>query len=87
MTIPGSSWCRRTELLGRGWRWGCPTLRCRTTRESHLDLYADDQDAEIDRLITLGADRVDWDEYPADPDFVVLADTEGNRFCVIDTKK
>lgn len=53
----------------------------------HLDLYADDQGAEIDRLITLGADRVDWDEYPADPDFVVLADTEGNRFCVIDTKK
>lgn len=23
--------------------------------------------------------------YPPDPDFVVLADTEGNRFCVIDT--
>ena len=29
--------------------------------------------------------RVDWDRYPDDPDFVVLADTEGNRFCVIDT--
>jgi hypothetical protein len=27
---------------------------------------------------------VDWDVYP-DDDFVVLADTEGNRFCVIDT--
>jgi hypothetical protein len=21
--------------------------------------------------------------YPSDPDFVVLADTEGNRFCVV----
>lgn len=53
----------------------------------HLDLYADNQGTEVERLIGLGADRVDWDKYPADPDFVVLADTEGNRFCVIDTKK
>jgi catechol 2,3-dioxygenase-like lactoylglutathione lyase family enzyme len=54
----------------------------------HLDLYAGDtaeQQAEVERLVTLGAVRVDWDEYPPDPDFVVLADPEGNRFCVIDT--
>jgi hypothetical protein len=54
----------------------------------HLDLYADDaadQAAEVARLISLGAERVDWDLYPDDADFVVLADTEGNRFCVIDT--
>ena len=50
----------------------------------HLDLYADDQAAEIERLKSLGAVDVDWDLYPAHPDFVVLADTEGNRFCVID---
>ena len=54
----------------------------------HLDLYAGDaadQAAEVERLIALGAERVDWDLYPEAPDFVVLADTEGNRFCVIDT--
>ncbi|WP_404867744.1 VOC family protein [Kitasatospora griseola] len=54
----------------------------------HLDLYARDaeeQAAEIERLLALGGQRVDWDSYPQDPDFVVLADTEGNRFCVIDT--
>ncbi|NYI03294.1 VOC family protein [Allostreptomyces psammosilenae] len=54
----------------------------------HLDLYARDaaeQAAEVERLVALGAERVDWDLYPADADFVVLADTEGNRFCVIDT--
>ncbi|MFD4946344.1 VOC family protein [Streptomyces sp. NPDC058409] len=51
----------------------------------HLDLYTEEQDAEVDRLVALGAARVDWELYPADPDFVVLADTEGNRFCVIDT--
>jgi catechol 2,3-dioxygenase-like lactoylglutathione lyase family enzyme len=50
----------------------------------HLDLYADDQAAEVDRLLGLGAARVDWDLYPPDPDFVVLADPEGNVFCVID---
>jgi len=54
----------------------------------HLDLYAGDaadQAAEVERLVSLGAKRVDWDLYPDDPDFVVLADPEGNRFCVIDT--
>lgn len=30
------------------------------------------------------AGRVDWDSYPDDPDFIVLADTEGNRFCIVD---
>lgn len=48
----------------------------------HLDLYAHDQAGEVERLIGLGAERVDWDLYPEHPDFVVLADTEGNRFCV-----
>ena len=54
----------------------------------HLDLYAGDaadQAAEVERLVSLGAQRVDWDRYPDDADFVVLADPEGNRFCVIDT--
>lgn len=50
----------------------------------HLDLYATDQAAEVDRLVALGARRVDWDRYPPDADFVVLADPDGNRFCVID---
>ncbi len=54
---------------------------------AHLDLVVDDaaeQAAEIERLVGLGATRVHWDSYPADPDFVVLADPEGNRFCVVD---
>lgn len=53
----------------------------------HLDLVVEDaaeQQAEIGRLVDLGAVRVPWDLYPPDPDFVVLADTEGNRFCVVD---
>jgi catechol 2,3-dioxygenase-like lactoylglutathione lyase family enzyme len=53
----------------------------------HLDLVVDDaaeQAAEVERLVSLGATRVSWDLYPADPDFIVLADPEGNRFCVVD---
>ena len=53
----------------------------------HLDLNAEDaadQAAQVSRLVSLGAVVVDWDLYPPDPDFVVLADTEGNRFCVVD---
>ena len=51
----------------------------------HLDLYAEDQAAEIERLLGLGAREVDWDGYPDDADWVVLEDTEGNRFCVVET--
>ncbi len=50
----------------------------------HLDLYAEDQAAEVKRLIGLGATEVHWDRRPPDADYVILADPEGNRFCVID---
>ena len=53
----------------------------------HFDLHvanAAEQEAEADRLVSLGAVRVGWDSYPDDPDFIVLADTEGNRFCIVD---
>jgi catechol 2,3-dioxygenase-like lactoylglutathione lyase family enzyme len=53
----------------------------------HLDLYvssAAEQRAEVERLVGLGATRVAWDSYPPDPDFVVLADPDGNVFCVVD---
>jgi catechol 2,3-dioxygenase-like lactoylglutathione lyase family enzyme len=53
----------------------------------HLDLHvatAAEQAAEVARLVSIGAKPVEWDSYPDDPDFVVLADTEGNRFCVVD---
>jgi catechol 2,3-dioxygenase-like lactoylglutathione lyase family enzyme len=53
----------------------------------HLDLHvadASEQAGEAERLVSLGAERVDWDSYPDDPDFVVLADPDGNRFCIVD---
>ena len=50
----------------------------------HLDLYAQDQAAAVARLLALGATEVHWDKRPPDADYVILADPEGNRFCVID---
>ena len=55
------------------------------TDRTHLDLFTDseaEQRAEVERLVRLGARRVDW-TYPEDADFVVLADPEGNLFCVV----
>jgi catechol 2,3-dioxygenase-like lactoylglutathione lyase family enzyme len=52
-------------------------------RRLHLDVNATDrdQDAELERLLELGATRVDVGQ--GDVDWVVLADPEGNEFCLL----
>ena len=52
----------------------------------HLDLYAEDQQTEVQRLLALGANEVHWDKRPADADYIIMEDPEGNRFCVIDAR-
>ena len=47
----------------------------------HIDLRPDDQAAEVERLLLLGAARVDVGQ--GDVGWVVLADPEGNEFCVL----
>ena len=47
----------------------------------HLDFRPDDQGAEVDRLLALGARHVDVGQ--GDASWVVLADPEGNEFCVL----
>jgi hypothetical protein len=53
----------------------------------HLDLTTEavDRDAEITRLIALGAQRVDIGQTGGES-WVVLADPEGNEFCVVRPK-
>ena len=54
----------------------------------HLDLAhhtSDDRDAEIERLLRLGATRVDVGQGP-DVSWDVLADPEGNEFCVLSSR-
>lgn len=48
----------------------------------HLDFYSADQEADVARLEALGATRVDVGQGPS-RSFVVLADVEGNEFCVL----
>lgn len=50
----------------------------------HVDLYTSEQRRHVDRLVALGATRVDDWPYPEDADFIVLRDPDGNEFCVID---
>ena len=52
-----------------------------TKNRLHLDFRPDDQAAEIERLLALGATRVDIGQ--GDVPWVVLADPEGNEFCVL----
>lgn len=48
----------------------------------HLDLNPDDQPAEVERLKKLGATEADIGQ-GAEVTWVVLADPEGNEFCVL----
>jgi predicted enzyme related to lactoylglutathione lyase len=48
----------------------------------HIDLRPDDQDAEVRRIEKLGARRVDVGQGPQ-VTWVVMADPEGNEFCVL----
>lgn len=47
----------------------------------HLDFRPEHQDREVDRMLSLGASRVDVGQ--GDRSWVVLADPEGNEFCVL----
>jgi predicted enzyme related to lactoylglutathione lyase len=49
----------------------------------HIDLYTSKRDEHIDRILALGATRVDDWSYPEEHSFIVLRDPEGNEFCVI----
>ncbi len=56
------------KLTGRNWL--------------HFDLYANDQQAEVERLLKIGATRHPQ-TYDPDEDFIVLEDPDGNLFCVV----
>lgn len=51
----------------------------------HLDFRPDDQDAEVARMVAHGAQRVDIGQ--GDQSWVVLADPEGNEFCILGQRR
>ncbi|MEX2695104.1 VOC family protein [Rhizobium mongolense] len=48
----------------------------------HLDLFVSNQKTEVERLLSIGAQRVNWRDRE-EADDIVLADPDGNTFCVI----
>ncbi len=52
-----------------------------TKNRVHFDLRPDDQQAEVERLESLGARRIEIGQI--DVTWVVMADPEGNEFCVL----
>jgi hypothetical protein len=60
------------KLMGRNWL--------------HFDLYTNDQEGEVERLLKLGATRHPQ-TYEPDDDFIVLEDPDDNLFCVVDKSK
>lgn len=61
-----------------------PEKRSGKRSRLHLDLYTNDQEGEVERLVSLGASRYPW-RYNSNADFVVLEDPDGNLFCVVQT--
>ncbi|MFP5347319.1 MAG: VOC family protein [Actinomycetes bacterium] len=51
----------------------------------HPDFRPDDRDAEVERLVGLGATRADVGQ--GDESWVVLVDPEGNEFCVLSSRR
>jgi catechol-2,3-dioxygenase len=63
-------WLQPTDELKVG------KLRC------HIDLRADDPNAEVERVLSLGARRTDVGQTGQET-FEVLVDPEGNEFCIL----
>ncbi len=60
----------------------------RVKNRLHLDLRPDNQAAEVARLEKLGAKRIDIGQNQNERcTWVVMADPEGNEFCVLNDKK
>jgi Glyoxalase-like domain len=53
-----------------------------TKNRVHIDWHAPDREAEVERLIGLGASRL-WDVKNENFEWTTLADVEGNEFCVV----
>jgi len=51
----------------------------------HLDFRPDDRDAEVERLLAMGATHADVGQ--GEQPWVVLADPEGNEFCVLGSRR
>ncbi|MBR2741028.1 MAG: VOC family protein [Oscillospiraceae bacterium] len=75
-------WAMLVPKNGDGIQLSLSKITSPKARRHHMDLFAEDQKAEVERLISLGATRKPWNYEPG-ADYVVLQDPDGNPFCVV----
>ncbi|AIX99810.1 hypothetical protein ART_0212 [Arthrobacter sp. PAMC 25486] len=85
--------CTEVESTAPGFTWlkavhGGPRIALQEVmypsegpRRLHMDFATDDVDTEVARAISLGATRLEEHTFP-DFRWVVLADPDGNEFCI-----
>jgi catechol 2,3-dioxygenase-like lactoylglutathione lyase family enzyme len=77
-------WVVLRDPEGRGPNLSLQARERRAGKRSrlHLDLYTDDREGDVARLIEIGARHYPW-RYGTGADYVVLEDPDGNLFCVV----
>lgn len=81
---PDDDWAMLVPRGGRpGIQLSLNLVSSPAARRHHLDLFCEDRDADVARFVALGARVVESWRYDDDPDYVVLADPDGNPFCLI----
>ena len=81
---PERGWVVLRDPDGRGPNLSFNRVRKKTLGRNnlHIDLYSQDREGEVERLLKLGAKR-HRQQYASGDDFRVLEDPDGNLFCVV----
>jgi catechol 2,3-dioxygenase-like lactoylglutathione lyase family enzyme len=75
-------WAILVPKSGHGIQLSLKLIASDKAQRHHMDLFTDHQKEEVERLLTLGASRKEWN-YEEGADYVVLNDPDGNPFCVV----
>lgn len=68
---------------GQGMQLSLKLTSSEEPRRHHIDLITENQKEEVERLLNIGALKMENWNYEQDADYVVLLDPEGNTFCVV----
>lgn len=68
---------------GQGLQLSLKLTASEEPKRHHIDLITENQEAEVERLINLGATKMKNWNYEQDADYVVMLDPDGNSFCVV----
>ena len=76
-------WAMLVPKQGTGVQLSLKLIVSDKPRRYHMDLFVDNQKDEVERLVGLGATRKKGWRYEPGADYVVLCDSDGNSFCVV----